>query len=67
MEENIIPGQKIKDKSDVDVDVDFDIVNSGGSSLPKGEGWVRKNKSMMGKKALGLGGGGKKVSIRAAR
>lgn len=65
MEENIIPSQKIKDESDVDVD--FDVVNSGGSSLPKGEGWVRKNKLIMGKKGSGLGGGGgKRVSIRGA-
>ena len=65
MEEYIIPSQKIKDESDVDVD--FDVVNSGGSSLPKGEGWVRKNKSMTGKKGSGWGGGGgKRGSIRGA-
>ncbi|KAL9000968.1 MAG: hypothetical protein Q9169_000452 [Polycauliona sp. 2 TL-2023] len=52
-EENIVPHREIKDESDGDV-VDE------GSSLPKGEGWVSKNKAAKGKKASrGLAGGGK--------
>ncbi|KAI4094581.1 MAG: hypothetical protein LQ339_007456 [Xanthoria mediterranea] len=62
MEENIAPW-KVKDEngdSDGDgevVDVDLDVDDSGG--LPRGKGWVRKNKVMGGRKgAAGLGTAG---------
>ncbi|KAL8671264.1 MAG: hypothetical protein Q9168_004233 [Polycauliona sp. 1 TL-2023] len=48
--ENIVPYRAIKDESDVD-----DVMDEG-SSLPKGEGWVSKNKMMKVKQALRRGG-----------
>ncbi|KAL8654489.1 MAG: hypothetical protein Q9226_003421 [Calogaya cf. arnoldii] len=55
MEENFAPRHDyIKDEDDDDDD--FGVLKN--DSLPKGEGWVRKNKGMTGKKALvGFGGG----------
>ena len=55
MEENIPPSHDyIKDEDDDDDD--FGVLKN--DSLPKGEGWVRKNQAMTGKKALlGFGGG----------
>lgn len=62
MEENIAPQWKVKDEdSDGDggvVDVDPE---DGGGGLPRGKGWVRKNKMVGGKKMeSGLNGAGGK-------